>query len=164
MHAHNKKRVTSKKWLTTLQSACVLEQCMWSKMPQQHCNILLYFIFQTPGESQLPSSMSHERKVITGNDVDRCRASPVVEEYPWESPRRLQTTAHMGLRNRPGRVANRATWPMRCRRFCPISIEVTIDALTPLVEVRQGRFFCSLQQHHLWQVVCALKPYSRLNV
>lgn len=45
-------------------------------------NCISQAAFQTPGESQFPSSMSHEMKVITGNDVDRCRASPVVEEYP----------------------------------------------------------------------------------
>lgn len=152
------------KWVTrvTFQSACMLKQYMCTEVPREYCNILLYFIFQSPGESQLPSSMSHERKVITVNSVDRCRASPVVVEYPWESPRRLQTTAQIGPGNRPGCVANPANRPIARGRFTPIIIEFTIHALILLVKVRQGRFSSSLQQHHLWQVVCALQPYSRL--
>lgn len=53
-----------------------------SQRGMQHLAVFPRLVFQTPGKSQLPSSMTHERKVITGNDVDRCRASPVVEEYP----------------------------------------------------------------------------------
>lgn len=128
--------------------------CGAKKKPQQHCNTLLYFTFQTPGEPQLPSSMSHERKVITGNDVDRCRASPVAEEYPWESPRRLQTTAHIGLRNRPGRVANRASRLVPCKRFYPISIDVTTAALIRLVEIKQGRFLLAPTAPSLAGGVC----------
>ena len=48
----------------------------------QRFEVLPVLCFQTPGNSQLTSSMSHGRKVITDNDVDRYRASPVVEEYP----------------------------------------------------------------------------------
>ncbi|CAL8402361.1 unnamed protein product, partial [Gadus morhua 'NCC'] len=42
--------------------------------------------FEIHCKSQFPSTMtmSHTTKVITGTDVDLCRASPAVEGYPCE--------------------------------------------------------------------------------
>ncbi|KAL1006491.1 hypothetical protein UPYG_G00073040 [Umbra pygmaea] len=97
--------------------------------------------------------MIHARKVITGYDVDRYRANPIVVEYPFcGGPRSPRTTAQIRIGDRPGRVAN--------SKFCfknivchyPITIDMTLFVMLQLDKSEKG-VLCSLQQLNFWQVV-----------